>query len=303
MRISSNTIYETGIKVMQDSQTAMTRNQVQLTTGRRLLSPSDDPVASARGLELTQTQSVNQQYIVNAESAKGSLDLEETVLGSITNLIQNVRELTVQAGNPTIGSGNYASLGASVRSSYDELLSYANQKDGTGQFMFSGYYQGAVPPFTQLSGAGVYVGDQGERKIQISPSRQLSTNDVGSAVFKPGVTGQDIFKTLDDLANALNSSATPGTVTPAITAALNGLDAALSNVSQTRASVGLRLKEIDAAKNASEDLDLQYKTSLSSLLDVDYTKTISELSQSQFNLEAAQKSYLQVTGLSLFKLM
>ena len=303
MRVSSNTIYETGVNVMQEQQAALIKNQQQLSTGRRVLTPADDPVASARGLEITQTQSINNQYIVNANSAKSSLGLEESVLGSITNLIQDVRESAVQAGNPTIGPENYASLGAAVRSRYNELLSLANQKDGSGQYMFSGYYQGATPPFTQVSGAGVYAGDQGQRKIQISPARQINVNDSGAAVFKPGVAGQDIFKTLDDLANALNSSATSSTVAPAVTAALNGLDAALSNVSQIRSSAGARLKEIDAAQNTSEDLNLQYSTTLSSLLDVDYAKTISELSQRQFNLEAAQKSYLQVSGLSLFKLI
>ena len=303
MRISSNTIYETGVKVMQDQQIALSKFQQQLSTGRRILSPSDDPVASARSLEITQTQSVNQQYIVNAKSAKSTLGLAESVLGSITNLIQDVRENAVKAGNPTIGAANYASLGASVRSRYDELLGYANQKDGSGQYMFSGYYQGAAPPFTQVNGAGTYIGDQGQRKIQISPARQIETNDSGAAIFKPGVTGQDIFKTLDDLANALNSATTPASAATAVTTALNGLDAALSNVSQIRASVGLRLKELDAAQSASEDFDLQYSTTLSSLQDVDYAKTISDMTQSQFNLQAAQKTYMQITDLSLFKLI
>ncbi|TCV90722.1 flagellar hook-associated protein FlgL [Sulfurirhabdus autotrophica] len=303
MRISSNMIYETGVKAMQDQQAALVKNQEQFSTGRRVLNPSDDPIASARGLEMQQSQSIIKQYDANANLVKGNLSLEDGFLGSITSLIQNVQDSAVQAGNPTIGSVGYEGLGVAVRARYNELLGLANQKDSSGEYIFSGYYQGSTPPFTQLSGAGVYVGDQGQRKIQISPSRQIDANDSGAAVFKPGVAGQDIFKTLDDLANALNSTATPASVATAVQTALAELSNELKNVSTVRASVGLRLNEIDNAQSINSDLTLQYTATLSSLLDVDPYKIISEMTQRQFNLEASQKTYVQVTSLSMFKLL
>ncbi len=303
MRISSNIMYEVGIKAMQDQQAGLVKNQEQLSTGRRVLTPSDDPIASARGLEMKQSQSITLQYNTNADLVKGNLSLEDGFLGSITNLIQNVQESAIQAGNQTIGSSGYAGLGVAVRARYNELLGLANQKDSSGEYMFSGYYQGSTPPFSQSSGAGVYVGDQGQRKIQISPSRQIEANDSGAAVFKPGVAGQDIFKTLDDLANALNATATPASVTTAAQKALSELSAELTNVSTVRASVGLRLNEIDTAQSINSDLNLQYTATISSLLDVDPYKTISEMTQRQTNLEAAQKTYIQVTSLSMFKLL
>ncbi len=303
MRISSNIIYETGIKAIQEQQAGIVKSQQQFTSGRRVLTPEDDPIAAARGLEIQQSQSINKQYVVNAEATKSNLSLEESFLASITSLIQDVQEKAVQAGNPTIGSAGYAGLGTAVRSKYQELLGLANQKDSSGEYIFSGFYQGSTPPFSQLSGAGVYVGDQGQRKIQISPARQITANDTGATIFKPGVAGQDIFKTLDDLANALNVSTTAAGATAAVQTALSELSTELTNVLTVRASAGLRLNEIDAAQTTSSELDYQYSVTLSNLLDVDPYKAISEFTQRQANLEAAQKTYLQVTGLSLFKLI
>lgn len=303
MRISSNIMYEVGIKAMQDQQAGLVKNQEQLSTGRRVLTPSDDPIASARGLEMMQSQSITQQYNRNADLAKGNLSLEDGFLASITSVIQNVQENAIQAGNPSIGPGGYEGLGVAVRARYNELLGLANQKDSSGEYMFSGFYQGSTPPFSQLSGAGVFVGDQGQRNVQISASRGISANDSGASIFKPGVAGQDIFKTLDDLANALNSTATAASVTTAVKTALAELGAELQNVSTVRATVGLRLNEIDSAQSTNSDLNLQYTATISSLLDVDPYKTISEMTQRRTNLEAAQKTYIQVTSLSMFKLL
>ncbi|MDO9189178.1 MAG: flagellar hook-associated protein 3, partial [Sulfurimicrobium sp.] len=86
MRISTNTIYELGVTSMQQQASAMAKAQQQISTGRRILTPEDDPVAAARVLEVSQAKSLNQQYDVNANSATSALGLEEAILGGVTNL-------------------------------------------------------------------------------------------------------------------------------------------------------------------------------------------------------------------------
>ena len=81
---------------------------------------------------------------------------------------------------------------------------------------------------------------------------------------------------------------------------LTNLDQAQENVLRVRAAIGSRQNEIDALANAGEDLNLNYAATLSRLRDVDYAEAITRLTQEQSYLEAAQKSFLQVTGLSLF---
>lgn len=296
MRISTSTIYAAGLQSIQNQTVELLRVEQQMATGRRVLSPEDDPIAASSVLDLIQYQGVNNQYKINADNAKSALEMEETALSSITELIQNVKVLAVSAGTPSMSQSNLASIATEVVASYQQLLGYANQKDGQGQYLFSGY-KGATQPFQQLSGAGVFSGDQGQRKIQISPSRQIETSDHGAAVFKPGVAGQDLFKSLDDFATALTSGTFSVTN---LNAALNGMSSALDNVLKIRASVGSRLREIDAAQSADEELNLHFEQAISSLRDVDYAKAATELTQRQLYLEAAQKSFMKVSGLSLF---
>lgn len=296
MRISTNTLYELGVSAIQQRMADLVKTQQQLAAGRRILTPSDDPVGSAQTLELNQSLSVTEQYRANITRATNALSLEDSVLANVTQTIQDARVVAVNAGNPTLSSANLKALATDLRGRYQQLLGFANTKDGQGQYMFSGF-QGAAQPFTQTSGAGVYVGDQGQRNVQISASRQVPISDSGQDVFKPGVAGQDVFATLDTFITQLDS----GSITAAqISTALSGLDNALNNVLRVRASVGARLRELDATDNTHSESSLQYQTTISNIQDLDYTKAITDLTRTQTSLEAAQKSYLSVSQLSLF---
>lgn len=296
MRISSGMIYELGVSAIQNRMAELVKTQQQLAAGRRVLAPSDDPVASAQSLQLKQSLSVAQQYQANITHATNALSLEDKVLAQITRVIQDAKVTAVNAGNPTLSPDNLKALATELKGRYQELLGLANTQDGNGQYLFAGY-KSNVKPFTQSSGPGVYAGDTGVRSVQISASRRIAINDNGQDIFQPGVPGQDVFKTLDDLINQLGS----GSITPAqLSAALSGLDNALGNVLRVRASVGARLRELDATDGTHADSVLQYQATLSDLMDLDYTKAITDLTRTQTSLEAAQKSFLAVSQLSLF---
>lgn len=122
-------------------------------------------------------------------------------------------------------------------------------------------------------------------------------------------TNESVFKIISDLITTLNTPLIPGNAASAtqfssnLNRALNGLDRSLSNVLTIRASMGSRLNELDAVRSIGEDLSLQYKQALSLLQDVDYNKAITDLTQQQTGLQAAQKSFLQVMNLSMFNYM
>ena len=81
---------------------------------------------------------------------------------------------------------------------------------------------------------------------------------------------------------------------------MTNLDQAFDNITRVQATIGTRLQEIDSLGNAASDLDIQYQSTLSDLQDLDYTKAISDFIKQQTNLEAAQKSFAQISGMSLF---
>jgi len=213
MRISTNTMYDMGVAGMQQATSDLIRTQQQVSSGRRILTPSDDPVASARVLDLTQSQSINKQYDTNTGSATSSLGMEESTLASVGNLIQSMQTTAVYAGNGTLNNSDRASLATELRANYQELLGLANNTDGNGLYLFSGY-KGVTKPFVETSlGNVTYQGDQGQRLIQISPSRQMAVSDSGSSVFQQIKNGNGTIVGAAAAANTGAGIIDPATVT------------------------------------------------------------------------------------------
>jgi len=399
MRISTNTIYETGTNLMLQQQEALIKTQQQFSTGRRILSPSDDPIAAAQVLSITQSASLNTQFSVNRASADSSLKLEENVLRKVTGLLQDIHSSTVYAGNATLTDPDRKILATELRGRLESLVSLANTTDEKGQFLFSGF-QASTKPFVQTGLNVQYAGDQGQRLNQVGPARQLAISDSGTDIFErikdgngvfttaadplnlgtgvidvgsvvtpasltgdnyditftvaAGVTtydivdtttglpvssanpyvsnsvisfdgmqlsikgdpangdkftvspssNQSIFKTVSDLITALEA---PGGGQPGGTRLTNNLNTTLQKINNSlehvlskESSIGARLVEIETLENVGSDQDIQFEHLLSQLQDVDMAKAASDLQQQKLYLEAAQQSYIKVSGLSLF---
>ena len=396
MRISSNTIFASGVARLADLQSNIVKTQQQISTGHRILSPSDDPTGSARALDLSQSQSINTQFGTNRQAASNSLTIEESTLQGTTSLLQDVKTLAISAGDAAYSDADRLSIATDLRGRLDELLSQANATDGTGNYIFAGF-QVTAPPFSSAATGAQYSGDQGQRLAQVGTSRQIAVSDTGNAVFQnirnsgaqvtaaaAGSTGsvsalsangsatptghdydirftsttqfdifdvtanaavatgqtytagqpisfdgvqltvsgtpsasdrftvrtpahQSVFTTISDLITALETPlsgvAGKAAFSKALSLANGNLDNALDNVLTVRASIGSRLKEIDSLNTSGEDRNFQLTSVLSQIQDVDYTKAISDFTQQNTNLEAAQKTFVKVSGLSLFSLI
>lgn len=296
MRISTQMLFETGATRLTELQSNLSRTQTQIAAGRRILSPSDDPVAAARALEITQSQALNTQYARNRDYARTSLTEIEGVLSGVTELLQEVKATAISAGNSTLGDAQRASIATAMQARLDQMIGYANTKDAQGNYLFSGF-QTNTAAFVKTATGATYQGDAGQRLIQVDPSRQLTVSATGQSVFQGG--GQDVFKTMQDLITLLQTPGTAG-LAAGLNTANTDFKLALDNVSTVRAAVGSRLNELDALDVAGDDRDLQYAQILSDLQDLDYSQALTELSKQQFTLEAAQKSFVKASGMSLF---
>lgn len=194
MRVSTSQIFDSGFKGISRNQFDLFKLQNQLSTGRKVLTPEDDPIASAQALILTQSKEVSAQFLKNQQDAKGKLGLVEGNLESLGNLLQNVRERVVQAGNTTLSNADRSYIAQELEARYSELLGIANAQDGTGNYMFSGY-QGAVTPFAATASGAQYFGDDGQRLLQVDASRQLPTNVSGNELFERVRNGNGAFVT------------------------------------------------------------------------------------------------------------
>ncbi|MER0170065.1 MAG: flagellar hook-associated protein 3 [Nitrosomonas sp.] len=400
MRVSTGTIYETGTNLMLQQQEKLINTQQQLSTGRRILTPSDDPISAAQVLNISQSAALNEQYSVNRSSAGSSLQLEENVLRQVNGILQDVHSSTVYAGNATLTDSDRKTLATELRSKLESLVGLANTTDEKGQFLFSGF-QANTKPFAQTGLTVQYVGDQGQRLNQVGPARQLAVSDSGTDVFErikngngvfataasssnigsgvidggsvitpssltggnyeitfavsaTGVTtydivntstgstvssanpyvsnntvsfdgmqlsikgnpangdkftvspssNQSVFKTVGDLITALE---TPASGQSGGTRLANDLKSTLQNINNSlehvlskQASIGARLQEIDTLESVGSDQNIQFEQMLSQLQDVDFAQATSDLQRQQLYLQAAQQSYIKISGLSLF---
>jgi flagellar hook-associated protein 3 FlgL len=212
MRISTNTIYETATNQLGSLESQLARTQMQLSANRRLLTAADDPIASARALEVTQSQSMNTQFDTNRSNAKSSLSLVDKALNDVTNRITDIQELVVSAGNGTLTASDRVAKATELEGRLTDLLALANSADGTGGFLFSGY-KSTTEPFAQTPGGAQYLGDQGQRSLQVGSARKMPVTDNGSAIFENNPTGNGKFQTQAAVGNAGSGIVSPGSVT------------------------------------------------------------------------------------------
>ncbi|ABR89220.1 FlgL flagellar hook-associated proteins 3 [Janthinobacterium sp. Marseille] len=403
MRISTNTIFEMGSGKIGDMTLAMFKTQQQIASGLRILSPADDPVAAAAALGIDQAISINNQFATNRANAKSALSEEESVLQSVTTLLQSIKTSVVGSGNASMDDSQRQAYVTQLRNNFEELLGLANTRGANGDYLFGGYQVGNKP-FTESAGGAVYSGDQGQRMLQVGAARQLSSSDSGSSIFEGGMTGngrfqtsasnantgsglistgsvtdlslltgakyditfsidaagattylvtqtpppatpatpqpyvsgqaitfdgmtfdvkgvpangdtfsiepstnQSIFTTITDLLNVLSTSTTgeggKTRLTNGLSIANNNIDNALANISKVRTTVGTRLQEIDNLDNVGSNLTLQYTDTLKQLQEIDPIEAYSRFTQQQFALDAAQKTFIKIAGLSLFNML
>jgi flagellar hook-associated protein 3 FlgL len=188
-------IFDLAVSNINKQTASLLHSSQQVSSGRRILTPSDDPVAAARALEVQQAQDITTQYTTNQSNAKSALGLSDATLSSVSDVLTRVRELAVQGGNATLSSSDRQSIAHELTANFDQLLGLANTADGTGQYLFSGY-MGNAQPFSGTVANGVaYAGDSGQRLLQVSASRQLGVSDSGSDIFQRIPIGNGYFAT------------------------------------------------------------------------------------------------------------
>lgn len=319
MRVSTSMIFNNGTKGIQNLQSDWYKLQNQMSTGRRILSPADDPIGASEALLVSQSQGVNQQFLDNQATARSQLNYVETTLGSVTDNMLSIVELASDAGNTTYSAAQRSMIAEELKQRMSSLVGLANTRDGTGLYIFSGY-QSTTEPFqiNTAAAAGVahslgantyvnYSGDAGKSELQVSASKTMATSESGLDAFvqvkdaQGVVTTKSLFDGVQNMVEILDG--TRPYTTADYTQALQDINSSLNHVATVRASVGARLNALDSLTSAGEDVGLLYDTRLSELQDLDYTKAISDFSRVQMQLEAAQLTFKQTSQMSLFNIL
>lgn len=182
MRVSTYGSYQKSLALMQSLQAMLDRTQRQISSGKRILTPSDDPVGASRTLEMRESLARLEQFERNGNIATIHLQEEEGALKSVNDVLQRVRELALQANNSTQSDETRSLIAIEMRQHLDQLVQLGNQRGGQGNFLFAGNLEDTVA-VTESGGTFSYNGDQGQREVEIGQSRRIALNDPGSEVF------------------------------------------------------------------------------------------------------------------------
>lgn len=194
MRVTTNLIYNQNLRNIDTNQGNLVDIQQQLASGKKLLRPSDDPVGAAQVIRLTEELDKITQYQRNNDLTSNALELQETALRSINDVVNRARVLTVQSGNGILASEDRKAIGAEIEQIRNQVLDLMNTQNSSGEYVFAGY-QSSTQAFEFNPGATgdkvSFLGDDGENQIQISDSVKIQSSSSGKSIF------QEVFARLN----------------------------------------------------------------------------------------------------------
>jgi len=291
MRITQRALALNSLRGLNRNLAAVNKLQNQLTSGKTISTPSDDPTGTNTSMITRQAQAANAQHARNISDGHTFLDASDSALQNMLDQVRRVRDLAVQALNT--GSSSPESdnaIATEVNGVRESLLGMANQVV-QGKPIFGGVTSGSQAYLAD----GSYVGVGGANGIAVQPvNRRVSDVEsirvdiTGPEAFGDPASGKDLFAVVANIANHVGD----GT---ALTADLSDLDTVINGMTTAAADIGTRSARMDdaATVNSSQQLTLQAK--LSDTEDVDLPKTIMELQMQQTGYQAA----LSVTAKSL----
>ena len=187
MRISTNQIYDQNMRSIMQNQGDLAKTQEQLASGKRIITPSDDPVGAAKVLRLTEVIDELTQFQRNNDLVTGSLEQQEAVLTNITNSVNRARTLVIQAGSGALDSPDRKAIGAELEQIKLEIFDLMNSQDADGNYLYAGY-QSANQAFeynpASAGNAITFVGDAGVSFVQLSNSSKIQSTSNGYEVFE-----------------------------------------------------------------------------------------------------------------------
>lgn len=207
-RVGTANLYDNTIRNLQAQQTSLAQQQEHLSASKRVLRPSDDPVAAAQAERARTRISRNETDLRALQAQQSSMALAESTLGSAMDAVQSFRALVVQAGNDTLTQNDRDTIAQQLQSLRDQILGYANAKDANGTPLFQGLGS-AVPPFSN----NTPVNFNGLPGQQTSGTTSIAPVLDGDAAWMSVPTGNGVFAVSADASNTGTARMTADQVT------------------------------------------------------------------------------------------
>ncbi len=307
MRISSAYAFGSSVTQLQRRQQALATAQEQLTSGKRVLKPSDDPASAAQAERALAAASRSEAHLRALDASRQAMQLTESALGDAGELMQQARELLVSAGNGSFGNKDRATVANALRGLRDDLLAVANRSDGAGRYLFGG--QGADGlPLLDGPGGVAYNAATGQLLAASGEASPLSVDGQAAWLQAPdpnnALATLSVFDVLDRAVGELLTTGRSATqVAQTISDGLGNIDATAGNLAAWRARTGAALNRIDGIEQRLGQTRLDAQRDRSEAEDLDMMQAISDFQNRQTGYDAALKTYSIIQQMSLFDYM
>jgi flagellar hook-associated protein 3 FlgL len=282
-RVTSRTMSNTALRGLQSSLGRTQDLQNQLSSGRRVNRPADDPAATATAMKLRSERTANQQYQRNVDDAKGRLNVADSSLTQLSERIRRAQELVLSANNGALGADSRSAIAAELRSIGEEVVGLYNTS-WLGRPVFGGTVAGSVA----VQPNGTYVGNDQQILSRINADTTLRVDVSGIAAGADTLPGV-ISAAANDVENNLG----------AIGTSIDALASSLNKVLQSLGDVGARAGRLETAQAKLTSDELDFTSRISENEDADLPETIMQLEAQKVGYQAALGTAAKILQTSL----
>lgn len=285
MRVTNKSLLYNYLGNLNRNLVQMQEIQNQLSSGREIAKPSDDPFGTIRALNLDTSILQNDQYMKNIDDSLGWTEITDSSLGGIGDVLQRIRELALYGANGTLSDTDRAAISEEVKQNIEQVAEIGNSSFD-GRYIFAGQATTSAP-FEVTDNTLSYIsGDTGDLSREISKNVTLDINVSGDQILNGGT--ESLSATLKNLYDRIVAGDTDDLSNDS----LEKLDAHIEHLLSVRAEVGAKYNRIEAAKTRNEAETINLTALYSKTMDIDIAEKVMEYSM----METVYQSSLATGG-------
>lgn len=295
MRLSTLYMFKQSAESMSKRVNDNNNTYMRLSAGKSLLRASDDPKAATDAVKYQDALAKLELYSNVRSSARGALQHEDNTLSSVGNLLTtNLKEKITAAATDTYSDEDRAALGKEISGIRANLLDLANNRDGNGRYIFSGFHTDTAP----YDDAGNYVGGTETRKQTVGDGTEMQVSHLGNEIFG------DIFKELDEAVAELSRDPIDmDKLRAALSVASKGVDSGIGRLGNAQAEVGTNLQQLDSLDMSGDTMINDMIVRVQNAIGSDYgtmTSLIMDSKMSEYALNASMMVFQSMQKMNLF---
>lgn len=281
-RITHRSISDSALRGLQSSLDRSAKLQEQLSSGKRISQPSDDPSGTASAMTFRSQRAASEQHLRNIDTIQGRLNTTDSAITDLSSRLNKVRELLVQSRSGALSTEGRAALASEISAIRGNVVDIYNTR-----YLDRPVFGGTAAGDVAVDTSGTYVGDDQPVELRVNRDAMVRVDVRGTDVAADSVPAL-----LDQLATEVAAGAVSAT-------SFADLDAARSKVLTALGDIGARAARVETARAQVDSMRLDLEGRISQNEDIDLPETIMKLQAQQVAYQSALGAASKILTTSL----